>query len=146
MIMALAAFALLLAVAVIGAVVRGGTVERRGAALFTAGWLASLLAQWLSGALAPGLWLPIIDATVLWGLVALSWRSPRPWPIYACGFQMLTLAGDIAGWVEADLNVRLHLSFLAVMGFGAVAMLAIGAWRPPKARRRQTLSGPDGVI
>jgi hypothetical protein len=131
--MAPVAFALLLAVAAIGAVVRGGQVERRGAALFTAGWLASLFAQWLSGAPAPGLWLPIIDATVLWGLVALSWRSPRPWPIYACGFQILALAGDIAGWVEKGLDVRLQLSFLTVMAFSALAMLAIGAWRQPTA-------------
>lgn len=134
--MALAAFALLLAVAGAGAMVRGGPVERRGAALFTGAWLASLFAQWLSGAPAPGLWLPIIDATVLYGLIALSWRSPRPWPIYACGFQMLALAGDIAGWVETSLDVGLHLSFLAVMGFGAVAVLALGAWAPPVASRR----------
>lgn len=134
--MTLAAFALLLAAASIGAFLRGGPVERRGAALFTIAWLASLFAQWLSGSATPGLWLPIIDATVLWGLVALSWRSPRPWPVYACGFQMLALAGDVALWVESDLDVGLHLSFLAVMSFGAVAMLAIGAWRRPVARGR----------
>lgn len=134
--MALAAFALLLAVAAVGAMVRGGPVERRGVALFIGAWLASLFAQWLSGGPAPGLWLPIIDATVLYGLVALSWRSPRPWPIYACGFQMLALAGDIAGWVETSLDVGLHLSFLAVMGFGAVAVLALGAWGPAAANQR----------
>ncbi|MDP1630638.1 MAG: hypothetical protein Q8L66_04380 [Caulobacter sp.] len=131
----LLAFGLLLAVAVIGALVRGGPVERRGAALFSAAWVTSLGAQALSGSPSPGLWLPIIDATVLAGLANLAWRSPRPWPVYACGFQLLALAGDIAKWVEADLDVRLHLTLLAVMAFGAVAALAIGAWFPPKTAR-----------
>ena len=133
--MALLAFALLLAVAAVGALARGGVVERRGAALFIAAWLASLLAQWLSGDRKPGLWLLIIDATVLWALVGMTWRSPRPWPVYACGFQMLALAGGVAGWVEPGLSVRLHLSFLALAGFGAVTTLALGAWLPPTPHR-----------
>ncbi|MDO9223835.1 MAG: hypothetical protein Q7U20_09020 [Caulobacter sp.] len=130
--MPLIAFALLLVVAAIGAVARGGTVERKGAALFIAAWLVSLGAQRLSGDVSPGLWLPVIDAAVLVGLANLAWRSPRPWPVYACGFQMLTLAGDIAKWVEPDLGVRLHLSLLSVLGFGAVGMLVMGAWFPPR--------------
>lgn len=134
--MALLLFALLLAIAAIGALVRGGLTERRGAALFASAWVVSLAAQWVSGRAAPGLWLPVIDAAVLVGLAALSWRSPRPWPVYACGFQLLTLTGDIARWVEADLDVRLHLTLLAAMGFCAVGALALGAWFPPRPRRR----------
>ena len=94
--------------------------------------LASLGGQWLSGKASPGLWLPVIDAAVLVGLANLAWRSPRPWPVYACGFQMLALAGDVAKWVEPDLQVRLHLALLSVLGFGAVTMLAMGSWFPPK--------------
>lgn len=134
--MALIAFALLLAVAVAGAVARGGVVERRGAALFVTAWLASLICQQVSGQTSPGPWLPIIDVTVLFFLVALAWRSPRPWPVYACGIQTLTVAGDVAKWVEADLDLRLHLTLLAILGFGNVAALAHGAWFPPHPRRR----------
>ena len=134
--MPLITFALLLALATIGAVVRGGVVERRGAALFVVAWLLSLGAQRLSGQASPGLWLPAIDAVVLAGLANLAWRSPRPWPVYACGFQMLTLAGDIAKWVEADLDVRLQLTLLSVLGFGAVSMLVMGAWFPPRTHQR----------
>lgn len=133
--MPLIAFALLLAIATLGSVVRGGVVERRGAALFILAWLISLGAQWLSGKASPGLWLPVIDAGVLVGLANLAWRSPRPWPVYACGFQMLTLAGDIAKWVEADLEVRLQLTLLSVLGFGAVGMLVMGAWFPPRPQQ-----------
>lgn len=134
--MTLLAFALLLLVATAGALIRGGEVERRGAALFVTAWLASLISQWLSGDPSPGLWLPIIDITVLCALVGLSWRSPRPWPVDASGFQLLALAGDAARWIETGLDVRLHLSFLAVMAFGAVGMLALGAWAPPPRARR----------
>jgi len=122
-------------IAAVGALFRGGLVERQGAALLICAWLASLFAQWLSGETSPGLWLPIIDATVLGALVGLSWRAPRPWPVYACGFQMLALAGDLAKWVQASLEVTVHLSFLAVTAFGAVGVLAIGAWFPPRPHR-----------
>ena len=133
--MPLIAFALLLLAATVGALARGGVVERKGAALFVAAWLASLGAQWLTGDVSPGLWLPVIDSAVLVGLANLAWRSPRPWPVYACGFQMLTLAGDIAKWVEADLDVNLHLTLLSVLGFGAVGVLVMGAWFPPREQR-----------
>lgn len=134
--MVLVAFALLLIVATVGALVRGGKVERQGAALFVTAWPASLAAQWMSGEISPGPWLPILDATVLGVLVSLTWRSPRPWPVQACGFQMLTLAGDVAKWVKPTLDVTLHLSFLAVLSFATVATLAIGAWFPPRSRQR----------
>lgn len=127
-----AAFALLLTLAAIGALVRGGVVERRGVVLFSAAWAVSLIAQWMSGETAPGLWLPVIDATVLCWLVALSWRSPRPWPVYAAGFQMLTLAGDLAPWIRPDVNLLRHMALLAALSFGAVGVLTLGAWLPPR--------------
>ena len=130
--MALPAFALLLTLAAIGALLRGGVVERRGVVLFSAAWVASLTAQWISGEASPGLWLPVIDATVLGWLVALSWRSPRPWPIYATGFQMLTLAGDLAPWIRPDIHLWRHMTLLAALSFGAVGVLTLGAWFPPR--------------
>lgn len=130
--MALPAFALLLTLAAIGALLRGGVVERRGVVLFIGAWVASLTAQWISGETSPGLWLPVIDATVLGWLVALSWRSPRPWPIYATGFQMLTLAGDLAPWIRPDIHLWRHMTLLATLSFGAVGVLTLGAWFPPR--------------
>lgn len=133
--MALAAFALLLCLAGWGAVVRGGPLERRGAALFAVAWLASLGAQAIFRQPSPGPWLPILDLAVLVALARMAWRSPRPWPVYACGFQTLIVAGDLAKWVNPNLDVRLHLTLLAAMAFGAVGMLALGAWLPPRPDR-----------
>lgn len=129
--MALLAFALLLAVAATGAAWRGGVVERKGAALFAAAWLASLGAQWLTGKSAPALWLPLIDAGVLIGLAGLAWRSPRPWPVYAAGFQTMAVAGGVARWVDPRLDAGIQLTLLSVLGFCALGALALGAWRLP---------------
>lgn len=133
--MTLLAFALLLAVALAGAAARGGVVERKGAALFAAAWLASLGVQRLSGEAAPALWLPLIDAVVLVGLAGLAWRSPRPWPVYAAGFQTMAVAGGVARWVDPGLDAGVQLNLLAVLGFLALATLAVGAWRRPDPRQ-----------
>jgi hypothetical protein len=34
----------------------------------------------------------LIDAGLLLGLIALAWKSPRPWPVWAAGFQLLSIA------------------------------------------------------
>lgn len=129
--MSILGFALLLAFAGLGAIVRGGPVEHRGAVLLTIGWAASLTAQIVSGRIAPGIWLTLIDLTVMIGLIALAWKSPHPWPAPACGFQALALAASVAKWVDPDLDDSIHLGLLAVTGYGVVGTLAWGAWFPP---------------
>lgn len=126
------AFILLMLVTVTGAVMRGGPIEWRGAALFFAGWTATLVAQAVTFGLTESLTLFGIDLVILIGLIALSWKSPRPWPVYACGFQIMTLAIHVAGWVDEDLSLAFRQNFLALMGFCATLVLAIGTWRRPK--------------
>jgi hypothetical protein len=126
------AFILLMVVTIVGAVMRGGRIERRGAALFFAGWTATLVAQVVTFGLTESLALAGIDLVILIGLIALSWKSPRPWPVYACGFQVMTLAIHVAGWVDQDLSPAFRLNFLALMGFCATLVLAIGTWIRPK--------------
>ena len=127
------AFILLMLVTITGAAMRGGPVERRGAALFFAGWTATLIAQAVTFGLTESLSLFTIDLVVLVGLIALSWKSPRPWPVYACGFQVMTLAIHVAGWVDQDLDLAFRQGFLALMGFAATLTAAAGAWMRPKA-------------
>lgn len=129
--MAILGFALLLAVAGLGAILRGGPVEHRGVVLLAVGWLASLGAQIVSGRVAPGIWLTLIDLTVMLCLIALAWKSPRPWPAAACGFQALALAAGVAKWVDPDLDDAIHLGLLSAAGYGVVATLIWGAWFPP---------------
>ena len=127
------AFILLMLVTITGAVMCGGPIERRGAALFFLGWTATLIAQAVTFGLTESLSLFGIDLAVLVGLIALSWKSPRPWPVYACGFQLMTLAVHVAGWVDQDLDLAFRQTFLALMGFAATLTLALGAWMRPKA-------------
>ncbi len=126
------AFILLMLVTITGAVMRGGPIERRGAALFFAGWTATLVAQVVSFGLTESLALFGIDLVILIGLIALAWKSPRPWPVYACGFQAMTLAIHVAGWVDQDLSLAFRQNFQALMGFCATLALAIGTWIRPK--------------
>lgn len=126
------AFILLMLVTVTGAVMRGGPIERRGAALFFIGWTATLIAQVVTFGLTESIALFGIDLAILIGLIALSWKSPRPWPVYACGFQAMTLAIHVAGWVDQNLDPAFRQNFLALMSFAATLVLAIGAWIRPR--------------
>jgi len=130
------AFLALLGVATVGAAMRGGSVERRGAALFCSAWLVWLAAGRISGEAAPGVWMLVIDATVMFALIGLVWRSPRPWPVYASGLQLLVVTGDIAPWVRPDLDADQHLVLLASLRFAVIGAFAIGAWAPPKRPRK----------
>ncbi len=97
-------------------------------ALLTGGWLLSLAVQALSPERSPGALLGLIDVGVLAGLIRLSWKSPHPWPAFACGFQSLAVAAGFARWIDPDLNLQVHLALLAIAGYGAVLALTLGAW------------------
>ncbi len=129
-----AIFAILLALAALGAVLRGGPVEQRGVGLLTAGWLTSLAAQYFGGYGPLPAWFLAIDLGVLAGLVTLTWKSRRPWPVYACGLQTLAVAADLAALVSPGLDTRLYLTFIGALGFAVVMVLTLGAWLPNKAR------------
>jgi hypothetical protein len=103
------AFILLMLVTVTGAVMRGGPIERRGAALFFIGWTATLIAQVVTFGLT--------ESIALFGI---------------CGFQAMTLAIHVAGWVDQDLDPAFRQNFLALMSFAATLVLAIGAWIRPR--------------
>lgn len=118
----------MLAFAGLGAVLRGGVVERYGVLLLTGGWLLSLGAQALSRDPSPAILLGLIDLGVLAGLIRLSWKSPHPWPAFACGFQSLALAAGFARWIDPDLDLQVHMTLLAVAGYGAAIALMFGAW------------------
>lgn len=126
-------FALVLALAGLGALLRGGVVERYGVLLLTGGWLLSLAAQAFFRDPSPAIPLGIIDLLVLAGLIRLSWKSPHPWPAFACGFQSLALAAGFARWMDPDLNLQVHMTLLAVAGYGAALALMFGAWSKARA-------------
>ncbi|HRD46511.1 MAG TPA: hypothetical protein PLF78_08515 [Caulobacter sp.] len=128
------AFALVLLIATAGAFLRGGPVERRGAGLFAFGMAAFVVAEAVTfnGVRAGTLF--AIDLLVLFGLVALAWKSPRPWPVYACGFQTMVLAGHVARWIDLDMDAGFHFWLMLTLNMGALAVLTLGAWLKPKGR------------
>lgn len=128
------AYALLLLVAAVGAVLRGGPVERRGVLLFAAGMVAFVVAEAVTFHEVRAGVLFAIDLAVLSGLVMLAWKSPRPWPVYACGLQTMVLATHVAGWIDLDMDVMLHAGMLITFSMAALLTLALGAWLRPKTR------------
>lgn len=126
------ALALLLLVAAIGAFLRGGTVEKRGVGLFAAGMVAFVVAEAITFNTTRAVTLFAIDLAVLAGLVALAWKSPRPWPVYACGFQTMVLATHVAGWIDLDMDVQFHAGLLLAFNAAALVVLILGAWLKPK--------------
>jgi hypothetical protein len=129
--MELVPFTLLLCVAGVGALVRGERIERRGALMFALAWIiGQIVRPW------PGPWLFLDDLAVMIGLIALSWKSPRPWPVYACGFQILLLAAHVGGWIDPDIATETYRKLLATLSAGAILMLAMGAWLPPREMAR----------
>lgn len=129
-------FAFLLAIAGVGAIVRGGAVERRGVTLLAGGWLLSLGAQALWPHAGLGLALGLIDTAIIAGLIGLAWKSPRPWPAAACGFQALAIAAGVAKSVDPGLDDALYLTLLALAGYGAVITLIVGAWAQTSAPQK----------
>jgi len=128
------AFALLLLVAAVGAFVRGGPVERRGAGLFAAGMVAFVIAEAVTfNGTRAGVQF-VIDLLVLFGLIALAWKSPRPWPVYTCGFQTMVLAGHVARWIDLDMRPEFHFWLMLTLNLAALATLTLGAWIKPKPR------------
>lgn len=119
----------ILGLATTGAALRGGAAEHTGVVIFCLAWMASLIVQMMlpDGVAAPPLML--IDLGLLLGLVALAWKSPRPWPVWAAGFQLLALAiGGSFLMRPEQVGLAAYLTASDWAGYGAAGCLALGAW------------------
>ena len=65
------------------ALTKGGRPERIGAGTMLVAWFLSILAQMMVGYEAMQWPVFIIDIIVLGVFVALVWKSPRSWPVWA---------------------------------------------------------------
>lgn len=119
----------ILGLATAGAAFRGGAVEHTGVVIFSLAWMASLIVGMLlpAGRSAPPLL--VIDAGLLLGLIALAWKSPRPWPVWAAGFQLLSIAVGGAYLMRPEqVGLPAYWTASEWAGYAAAACLAVGAW------------------
>lgn len=62
---------------------------------------------------------------LLIGFVYLSWKSPRPWPIWACAGQLMSVAAAIASLVH-DIQPRPFLVLQMLIGYGVLLAILMG--------------------
>jgi len=117
-----------LGLAALGAAVRGGGVEETGVVIFSLSWMASLVVRMLLPGADVGWPLLVIQSGLLVGLVVLAWKSPRPWPIWAAGFQVIAVAAGITFLVRPQVGLAAYLRTVEFAGYGAAAAMALGAW------------------
>ena len=125
----------ILGLATAGAAFRGGAAEHTGVVIFSLAWMASLIIDMLLPG-AEGAWpLLLIDAGLALGLVALAWKSPRAWPVWACGFQALSIATGLAFLMRPHVGLAAYQTATEWAGYTAAGCLAVGAWLGDKRAR-----------
>ncbi|MCC7265786.1 MAG: hypothetical protein IT546_00435 [Caulobacteraceae bacterium] len=119
----------LLGLATAGAAFRGAAAEHTGVVIFSLAWMASLIVDMLLPAGQSAAPLLLIDAGLLLGLIALAWKSPRPWPVWAAGFQLLSIAVGGAYLMRPEqVGLPAYWTASEWAGYAAAACLAVGAW------------------
>ncbi len=112
----------------------GGPLERRGALWIWGAWVFTPLGQLLTGVLDPAVLFGLVDAVELGGLVALTWRSGRVWPVAAAALQALAVALDALRLVH-PVAIYAYVTALTVVAYGLLACLAAGTWTAAQRRR-----------
>ncbi|MGA9659138.1 MAG: hypothetical protein WBQ60_08575 [Asticcacaulis sp.] len=109
------------------ALIIGGKRERIGAALYLGVYIFISTLN-LTGFEA----LKIIntggDLLCLIGFIILCWKSPHPWPLWAAGFQLASLAADLSALMHATIYPWAYLTVLIASAYGVLLALLIGTF------------------
>ncbi|MNS84738.1 hypothetical protein D3C86_1228540 [compost metagenome] len=118
------------------AILKGGAPEKIGASAFLLGWFASLLVQ-ASGSYSGVQWgLFAIDTAVLLVFIAMVWKAPRSWPVWACALQLLTVTSHIMVMMNLSPPISAYYTVVNMTGYGIMLAIAIGtfwAWQERRA-------------
>lgn len=118
------------------ALTKGGRPERIGAGAFLTGWFLSILAQKYIGYASTQWPILLIDLVVLAIFVALVWKSPRSWPVWASAFQLLAVASHVMVLMQLRPEISAFYTVVNMTGYGIVIALAVGtffAWQERRA-------------
>lgn len=115
---------------------QGDQPERVGAGSYLLAWLATLVFQDDVDLFS---WQPLlmaIDFLVLLIFIGLAWKSRKIWPVWAAGFQVLSLMSYLIQLVDERLPSWSYLTIVNLASYGILVSLAIGAfwaWQERKA-------------
>lgn len=118
------------------ALTKGGHPERIGAAVVLSGWFLSILAQRYIGYAATQWPVLLIDVIALAVFVALVWKAPRSWPVWASAFQLLAVSSHVMVLMKLRPEISAFYTVLNMSGYGIIVALAVGtflAWQERRA-------------
>lgn len=99
------------------------------------------------------LWLPVtglhlfwvnmaLDVVFLGALVMLCWKAPHPWPVWAFGFQLLSVMVHVSVLQSPYMSRGTYFTAVTLVAYGvllALAAGAYGAWRQRQMARQIVL-------
>ncbi|MBC6980165.1 hypothetical protein [Caulobacter sp. 17J80-11] len=110
---------------------RGDRLTRRFAAIMFLGQLAATLPFRLFD--LPRWWYGLVDAACLALMIAATVREPRPWAVWACGFQLAAVATAGAYALDRDIG---PLALATAVNMWWLLTIAALAWGTVEAVRR----------
>ena len=89
--------------------------------------------------------LAVLLALGVWQVQRLGWKTDRAWPIWAAGFQSITVLVHIVTMIDLRIRAIAYISAYTIGSYGVLICVAIGAWQA--WRLRQLVRSPeDGVL
>lgn len=117
------------------AFLKGDDTERIGGGAYILGWFASLLVQNDVGVYRDQIGLIILDILMLGVLAGLAWKSRRVWPVWAAGFQLLSVMSHVVALIDVRPPAMAFITVLNMSSYSVLISLAVGtfwAWQERK--------------
>lgn len=118
------------------AFIKGGEPEKIGAGTFLFGWFASLMVQSNAGLFGVQWAMFAIDVAMLLVFVAMVWKAPRSWPVWACALQLLVVTSHVMIMLNLRTPISAFYTVVNMTGYGIMLAIAIGtfwAWQERRA-------------
>lgn len=118
------------------ALLKGGEPERIGAGTYLMAWFASVLVQSNAGLTGVQWAMFAIDVAVLLVFIAMVWKAPRSWPVWACALQLLTVTSHVMIMLDLRTPVSAFYTVVNMTGYGIMLAIAVGtfwAWQERRA-------------
>lgn len=116
----------------LAALIFGEKRERLGAVIFMMGWVSSLVVSSFLIPFQHSLFIAI-DLSCLIGFITLCWKSPHPWPYFACGAQSICLMSESA--FAMHINIWTWKTVTILSGYAVILAIAIGTFAAVKRRK-----------
>jgi hypothetical protein len=133
------------------AALKGDRPEQQGAAALLVCWVATLVFQDDSRRFGPYITVALmtaIDFALLAAFVLIALRSRRAWPVWAAGFQAISLFPDVTRLLQLKLSGIIFVTAVDIANYGLLVALAAGAiiaWRERETLKAmaETLKEPQ---